>query len=127
MLDRLGIARHFEDIFDIAAADYVPKPDRTSYALMLRRHQVVPDRACMIEDIAVNLEPAKALGMATVWLKGEIEWARPRGGNSAPPSYIDHVADDLGSWLNMVLSRRAPGFGRATVPDIQPGRPPIRR
>jgi FMN phosphatase YigB (HAD superfamily) len=38
--------------------------------MMLRRHGVKPDTACMIEDIAVNLEPAKALGMATVWLKG---------------------------------------------------------
>ena len=105
VMARIGIDSHFEDIFDIAAADYIPKPDRTSYAMMLRRHGVAADTACMIEDIAVNLEPAKALGMATVWLKGEIDWARPRNGGKIP-AYIDFVADDLGSWLDGVLARR---------------------
>ncbi len=59
----------------------------------------------MIEDLAINLEPAKALGMKTVWLKGEIVWARPQGGNTIPP-YIDHVAGDLVEWLDGVLQRR---------------------
>ncbi len=105
VMAQIGIDHHFEDIFDIAAADYIPKPDRTSYAMMLRKHDVAPDTACMIEDIADNLEPAKALGMSTVWLKGEIEWARPKNGGKTP-SHIDFVADDLGSWLDAVIARR---------------------
>jgi len=105
VMARIGIDHHFEDIFDIAAADYIPKPDRTSYAMMLRRHGVSPETACMVEDIAANLEPAKALGMATVWLKGELEWARPKNGGKTP-DYIDFVADDLGSWLDAVIARR---------------------
>ena len=28
---KLGIYDHFEDVFDIAAADFVPKPDRRAY------------------------------------------------------------------------------------------------
>jgi putative hydrolase of the HAD superfamily len=109
MLDRIGITAHFEGIFDIADADYVPKPDKTSYAIMLKRHGVTAGSACMIEDIAVNLGPAKALGMTTVWLEGEIEWARPKGGD-ALPSYIDHVAADLESWLDQVIARREAGY-----------------
>jgi len=105
VMERIGITEHFEDIFDIIAADYLPKPDRTSYAMMLRRHGVKPDTACMIEDIAVNLEPAKALGMATVWLKGEISWAKPQKGIGIP-RYIDFVAEDLLSWLDSLLERR---------------------
>ena len=105
VMARIGIDHHFEEIFDIAAADYIPKPDRTSYAMMLRKHGVAPGTACMIEDMAVNLEPAKALGMATVWLKGEIAWARPKKGVGTP-RYIDFVADDLSSWLDGVLARR---------------------
>lgn len=111
VMEQIGVGHHFEDIFDIAAADYVPKPDRTSYKMMLDRHDVDPKRACMVEDMAVNLEPAKSLGMATVWLKGEIEWARPKNagiGGKAIPAYIDHVADDLGSWLDAVIARRPP-------------------
>jgi putative hydrolase of the HAD superfamily len=105
VMERIGITHHFEDIFDISAADYIPKPDRTSYAMMLRKHGVVADTACMIEDIADNLEPAKALGMATVWLKGEVSWAKPKKGIGIP-RYIDFVADDLNSWLDGVLERR---------------------
>jgi putative hydrolase of the HAD superfamily len=105
VMARIGIDHHFEDIFDIAAADYIPKPDRTSYAMMLRRHGVKADTACMIEDIAANLEPAKALGMSTVWLKGEIAWAKPKPGIGIP-RYIDYVADDLNSWLDGVIARR---------------------
>jgi len=105
VMERIGITQHFEEIFDIAAADYLPKPDRTAYAMMLRRHGVKPDTACMIEDIAANLEPAKALGMTTVWLKGEIAWAKPK--SMGIPRYIDFVADDLISWLDGVLARRA--------------------
>ena len=110
VMERIGITQHFEGIFDIAAADYIPKPDRTSYAMMLRRHGVAADTACMIEDIAANLEPAKALGMTTVWLKGEIAWARPPKGVGTP-RYIDFVADDLMSWLDAVLARRENSSG----------------
>ncbi len=106
IMEKIGITAHFEGIFDIAAADYIPKPDRTAYAMMLRRHGVKPGTACMIEDIAANLEPAKALGMTTVWLKGEISWAKPPKGIGTP-RYIDFVADDLTSWLDGVLARRA--------------------
>jgi putative hydrolase of the HAD superfamily len=104
VMERIGITHHFEEIFDIAAADYIPKPDRTSYAMMLRKHGVAPGTACMIEDMAVNLEPAKALGMTTVWLKGEVAWAKPK--TIGIPRYIDFVADDLNSWLDGVLERR---------------------
>jgi putative hydrolase of the HAD superfamily len=108
VLERLGITSHIEEIFDIAAADYVPKPDRTSYSLMLQRHQLAAENACMIDDIVRNLEPAKMLGMTTVWLKGDIEWARGEdtGGGA---SYIDHTIDDLGSWLDWVIARRNGG------------------
>jgi putative hydrolase of the HAD superfamily len=115
VMERIGIDRHFENIFDIAAADYLPKPDRTSYALMLRRHSVKPGSACMIEDIAVNLEPAKALGMATVWLKGEASWAKPQKGVGIP-RYIDFIADDLLSWLDAVLARRGISIETAGKP-----------
>jgi putative hydrolase of the HAD superfamily len=104
LMERIGITEHFEEIFDIADADYIPKPDKTSYSMMLRRHQVSPSTACMIEDIAGNLEPAKALGMATVWLRHENEWSKPK--DSTAPDYIDFVTDDLGDWLDLVLARR---------------------
>jgi putative hydrolase of the HAD superfamily len=105
IMERIGITKYFEEIFDISDADYIPKPDRACYATMLARHGVAPETACMIDDIPVNLETAKSLGMTTVWLKGEREW----GTFDMPASIrrtIDFVADDLCAWLDLVLVRR---------------------
>jgi putative hydrolase of the HAD superfamily len=103
VMDRLGITEHVEEIFDIADADYIPKPSRAAYAMLLDRHRVEGSTACMIDDIAVNLEPAKALGMKTVWLKGEGDWARPDP-EPAVMRHIDMVAENLVHWLDGVLS-----------------------
>src|SRR3954465_9321775 len=35
VMGRLGIDRHFTEIFDIAAADYQPKPDAKSFARLI--------------------------------------------------------------------------------------------
>ena len=103
VMERLGISQHFEDVFDISDADYIPKPDRVGYAMLLNRHRVKAASACMIDDIAVNLGPAKALGMTTVWLKGEGEWTRPDP-ERAVLAKIDCIAGNLIHWLNDVLS-----------------------
>src|SRR5215218_2569736 len=39
---KIGILDHFEDVFDIAAADFVPKPDRRAYERFLELHDVEP-------------------------------------------------------------------------------------
>jgi putative hydrolase of the HAD superfamily len=44
---KLGVYDHFEDVFDIVAADYVPKPDRRAYERFLDKHAVDPARAAM--------------------------------------------------------------------------------
>ena len=102
VMARLGITEHIEEIFDISDADYIPKPDSASYAILLDRHGVDPASACMIDDIAVNLPPAKALGMTTVWLKGDGEWMRPDP-DPAILDRIDGVANNLVRWLDDLL------------------------
>jgi putative hydrolase of the HAD superfamily len=64
--ERLGFPRHFEDIFDIVAANLVPKPERATYDLFVSRFGLKPERAAMFEDLARNLEVPKAVGMTTV-------------------------------------------------------------
>ena len=96
---RLGILDRFEAVFDIAAADYVPKPDPRPYAALLERHGVDPRRACMVEDIARNLVPAHALGMTTVWVRGDKDYERAGVGTG---THIDHSVDDLPAWLAAV-------------------------
>ncbi len=112
VMARLGITEHIEQVFDISDADYIPKPDTACYAALLDRHQVNAATACMIDDIAFNLPPAKSLGMTTVWLKGDGEWMRT---DPAPAvlDRIDCVANNLVRWLNdlLVYLRGAPGAG----------------
>ena len=57
----------------------------------------------MIEDMARNLEPAAALGMRTVWLTSDYEWAA-KGANE---DYVHFVGDDLKSFLAPLIDQTA--------------------
>ncbi|MGB8817357.1 MAG: pyrimidine 5'-nucleotidase, partial [Rhizobiaceae bacterium] len=52
---QLGILHHFEDVFDIVAADLMPKPGRHPYERFLAKHAVDASQAAMFEDLARNL------------------------------------------------------------------------
>lgn len=95
VLNRLGVTHHFEGVFDIVAAEYRPKPDPETYRALLRRHGVNPRAATMFEDLPANLRPAAALGMTTVLVRTDAEWAQ----DGADGDYIHHVTDDLVAWL----------------------------
>ncbi len=110
VVGRLGIGHHFDRIFDIAAADYTPKPDPAAYRVMVRRCGITPRRAALFEDIARNLEPAAALGMTTVWVKPHHEWAG--AGLETDDTHIHHVADDLVAWLRRLADARDAAPGR---------------
>jgi putative hydrolase of the HAD superfamily len=102
VLNRLGIARHFEDIFDIHAAEYLPKPDHSAYTRFVARFGVDAPRAAMVEDIAKNLIPAHALGMTTAWVAGGPDWARAE----SDALHIHHRVEDLTQWLSEVPTNK---------------------
>jgi putative hydrolase of the HAD superfamily len=110
VMARLEIAQHFEDVFDIAAADLEPKPRPQVYDRFLARHKVDPTKAAMFEDLARNLEVPHALGMTTVLVvpAGTREVFREDwelAGRDAP--HVDHVTDDLAGFLaNVAAARR---------------------
>ncbi|HEV2080654.1 MAG TPA: pyrimidine 5'-nucleotidase [Allosphingosinicella sp.] len=99
VLERLGLANAFDGMHDIHAMDYVPKPNPRSYSAMCERHGIDPIRALFVEDMARNLEPAKALGMTTVWVDNGSE----RGSHGADDAFIDYRTHDIGVWLNEIL------------------------
>lgn len=104
ILDRLGIARHFAAIFDVAAAEFVPKPDPACYQKMLMSLVITPQRAALFEDTADNLPPAAALGMTTVLVVPPIAQrmaaeAAPAPGRQVPDEQIHFVTEDLTGWL----------------------------
>lgn len=100
VMAQLGVEHHFEDIYDVVAAGYLPKPHPPTYARFVERHRVEPAKAVMFEDIARNLAPAAALGMTTVWIPGLTEWSREGGEGD----HIHHVTDDLTAWLTALTA-----------------------
>jgi putative hydrolase of the HAD superfamily len=99
VLTAIGIGDHFHGLIDIHACDYLPKPDAHGYRLLAERFGIDPARAVLVEDMAKNLRPAKAMGMTTVW----VDNGSDHGGHDADPEAIDHVIDDVGPWLETIL------------------------
>lgn len=97
---RLGIDAHFETVFDIVAADYVPKPAAVTYDRFLAAHNIDPRRAVMFEDLARNLEPPHALGMRTVLVvPGARVIERDAWELEGAGEHVHHVTDDLTAFL----------------------------
>ena len=106
VLNRLGLAAHFEAVFDIIAADLEPKPAPQTYQKFLRSHDVDPTKAAMFEDLARNLVVPHELGMTTVLVvpDGTREVVREDWeleGRDDP--YVDHVTDNLTGFLQKLV------------------------
>ena len=79
VLQALGIADLFDDVFSIEHTGYRPKPDSYGFLRLFHRNRLHADRCVMVEDTLANLQTAKKLGMATVWV------AR----SAKTPGYVD--------------------------------------
>jgi putative hydrolase of the HAD superfamily len=85
--EKLGVLDLFEDICDIAACDYVPKPEADAFQRMIRRHGVTAERAAIFEDMPMNLAAPHVLGMTTVLVHS---------------SYLDHpIQEQMKSWTEL--------------------------
>jgi len=99
---QLGILDHFDDIFDVVAADLVPKPARQTYDKFMGLHRVDAGRAVMFEDLARNLIVPKALGMTTVLIvprNFEPTYREIWESDADESDHVDFVTDDLATFL----------------------------
>lgn len=102
---QLGILDHFDDIFDLVAAQLTPKPARQTYDRFVDLYKIVGSNAAMFEDLARNLIVPKQLGMTTVLIVphnfeptfSEI-WERDTEYEDA----VDFVTDDLEAFLRTI-------------------------
>jgi putative hydrolase of the HAD superfamily len=91
VLAKLQLDDLFEDTFHIGLADYIPKPSLKTFALMMERHAIRPERTVFFEDSPRNLPPAFDLGMTTVLV-----------GAGAPQTdypYVHFTTDNLAAFL----------------------------
>ncbi len=108
---QIGILEHFEDIFDIVAAGYLPKPHAETYKVFVDAFSVNSTRAAMFEDLSRNLAAPFDLGMATILVKppeGEHPddregWVQPDEGGE----HVHHVTSDLAGFLRDIVAARA--------------------
>lgn len=95
VIEKLDLDDMFVLICDIVLCDYSPKPKMHAYQTLLNKSDIDPLRAVFFEDMARNLEPAKALGMKTVWINSGSDWGMRGKGD-----YIDQEIDNIEEYLN---------------------------
>ncbi len=104
---QLGILDHFEDVFDIVAADLTPKPTREPYDKFVAKHNVKAQEAAFFEDLARNLVEPKAMGMKTVLIvprNFEAEFVEAWEHDGKNDHHVDHITDDLTGFLASLQS-----------------------
>ena len=101
----LGILDHFEDIFDIVAAEFVPKPANATYDKFASLHRIDTQHAAMFEDLPRNLMVPRLLGMKTVLIqplpgfKALERWEEFDGEDDN----IDFMTDRLSDFLKAII------------------------
>jgi putative hydrolase of the HAD superfamily len=66
ILDALGVRDLFEQIFDIEAMGFVPKPNPEAYQAVLEYTKASASECLLIDDMERNLKPARELGISTI-------------------------------------------------------------
>ena len=94
----LGIEDLFDGMFDITDCNFIPKPAVEPYKLLVKKFDINPEETVFIEDIAKNLEPAKKIGMKTVWLINNEYW----GKKDSDKNFIDLKIENLSSFLKEI-------------------------
>ena len=94
----LGIDDLFHGTFDIVDCGFVPKPAIESYEKLAKKFNINPKETVFIEDIAKNLQPAKKLGMKTVWLINNEYW----GKKDSDKEFIDYKIKNVSLFLKEI-------------------------
>jgi putative hydrolase of the HAD superfamily len=102
VLDAIGVSDQFDELHDIHASSYRPKPDPHGYALLCDRFDIDPAHALLVDDMVQNLAPAKTLGMTTIWVDNGSE----RGNHNYDSNVVDERISDVGEWLEAILGKQ---------------------
>jgi putative hydrolase of the HAD superfamily len=102
ILERLGMERLFDAVWDIRTIGYAPKPQPAAYDTVVTAGGIQCTEAAMFDDIARNLVPARALGMTTIWLKTDAPWGKHGPLMDVSEGDISHETDNLISFLHSI-------------------------
>lgn len=91
VLKAMGLAHHFERIYDLRYFNFVAKPDPACYQHILDDLGVSGPETLLLEDTSHNLGPAKALEMTTMLICDA----------STSCAAADYVVNDIHAALNI--------------------------
>ena len=89
VIDRLGLNGLFDDLYDIEAGEFLPKPHRESFERFTGHFGINGPRSIMFEDSARNLATAADFGFTTVLVRAQQH--DPHGESAGPGDHPDHV------------------------------------
>jgi putative hydrolase of the HAD superfamily len=104
VLQALGVAQHFDAVYDVFYAGEQSKPSPSAYQRILADLGVSGERCLMVEDTARNLRPAKSLGMVTVLVDP------PKGADVDGVDYVIAAAAEVARVVRTVEAARG-GLG----------------
>jgi putative hydrolase of the HAD superfamily len=91
VLRRLGVDEHFEQVFDIRHAGFVPKPDPQPFLRAMAALDAPPAELMLVDDAPQNLAQARALGWWTAWLRSPHSLAGGTSGLSVEEAAAGHA------------------------------------
>ena len=108
-LAAIDVSQHFQRVFDIKDTGYIGKPDLRAYQHVLDALGAAAPECVIIEDSAVNLRPAKALGMTTVLVGLEEAAERLAAGETTDSAdfAIGRIVDVARVARRLTMSKRA--------------------
>ena len=95
VLERFGVTRHFNDIFDIVHSDYIPKPERGPYRKFIAKPISSPKPPPCSRTSRATLRPRMSLGMTTVLVTSRDNADANILNGIGRADYVHHVTSDL--------------------------------
>lgn len=110
ILGQLGITEHFEEIFDVAAADFVPKPHREGFDRFQARFGLPTRESVMFEDSVRNLKTAHDMGFTTVLVRAK-EGTQVHESHIGDdhPGHVHYMVDCLTTFLGEIKTTENKG------------------
>ncbi|WP_421785542.1 pyrimidine 5'-nucleotidase [Hyphobacterium sp.] len=103
---RLGLSDCFDDMFDVEAAGFQPKPHLAGFDRFSRRFGIEAPESAFFEDSIRNLKTAYDLGWTTILVRAR---PGPRDEESAGPdehpAHVHYAADCLKTFLSTAQTK----------------------
>lgn len=105
----MGLGNVFDEIIDIAATNFIPKPKREAFETMINAHNIDANKSVMVEDLPKNLVTAHQMGFATILVWSDKIWHdepkghAPAGAHDIAQDYVDYSTNNLGEFLSDVV------------------------